>query len=123
MLKTGNSFSLRSALIALALLLCPFVLVSCFTTGLPPGFRKSGGHVHPVYGSDINDRIVFSVLSWYKEEYGSNVSAEVRASYEDQLAAANENLFRSWSKELLTNCSPLVDDRGGKRTCQAYKAA
>ena len=106
--KQGNSFDLRRVLVACALLLSPFVLVSCFSTGLPPGFRKTGGHVRPVYGPDVNDRIVFSVLSWYKEEHGSNASAEVRASYEEQLAAANENLFRSWSKELLATCSPLV---------------
>ena len=108
MIKQGNSICLRSVLVALTLLLCPFVLVSCFTTSLPPGFRKTGGHVRPAYGPDISDRIVFSVLSWYKEEYGANVSAEVRSSYEEQLAVANENLFRSWSKDVLANCSPLV---------------
>ena len=92
----------------LVLLLCPFVLVSCFSTGLPPGFRKVNGHVRPVHAADVNDRVLFSILSWYKDEYGSSVSPEVRASYEEQLAATNENLFRSWSKELLATCSPLI---------------
>ena len=106
--KQGITVRMKKIVLALALLSSPFVLVSCLSTGMPPGFRKINSHARAAYSADVSDRVVFSVLTWYGHEYGPQMSADVRMGYDEQLKATNESLFRAWSKDVLASCSPLV---------------
>ena len=75
---------------------------------LPPGFRKVNGQARANYSAETGDKVIYSVLKWYGQEYGDQMSAEVKEAYQEQLKATGERLFRAWLKEVLANCSPLV---------------
>ncbi len=106
--KQEITVRMKKVVLVLALLSSAFVLVSCLSTGMPPGFRKINGHSRAAYSADVSDRVVFSVLTWYGYEYGPQMSSDVRMGYDEQLKATNESLFRAWSKDALAACSPLV---------------